>query len=71
MFAASDPAVKLPLASAKLDVVVVRQGAHLQVFVDGRAALDTQEGTEGPRPIGLGINKGSARFGDVRVRALP
>ncbi len=69
--AASDPAVKLPLASAKLDVVVVRQGAHLQVFVDGRAALDTQEGTEGPRPIGVGINKGSARFEDVRVRALP
>jgi len=68
---ASDPAVQLPLGSTRLDLVVLRRGRHIQVWVDGRAALDTQAGTEGPLPVGVGINKGSAHFEDVRVRRLP
>ena len=68
---ASDPAVQLPIASATLDLVVVRLGARIQAWVDGRAALDTETGAEGPLPVGVGINKGSARFVDVRVRRMP
>ena len=68
---ASDPAVKMPLGSAKRDLVIARRGRRLQVWVDGRAALDTEAASEGPLPIGVGINRGAATFDDVRVRPLP
>ena len=67
---ASDPAVRMPLGSARREVVVARRGPHVQVWVDGRAALDTPTGTEGPLPVGVGINRGTATFEDVRVRPL-
>ena len=68
---ASDPSVTMPMDGAKRDIVVARRGRHVQVWVDGRAALDTQEGAEGPRRVGVGIHKGTAIFEDVRVRPLP
>jgi hypothetical protein len=68
---ASDPAVRLPLGSTSKEVVVARRGRRIDVWVNGVRALATDAGAEGPRPVGVGIHKGAARFSEVRVRALP
>lgn len=67
---ASDPAVSLPLSSARREIVVARRGRRIDVWVDGRRALATDQGTEGPLPVGVGIHKGAAVFEEIRVRPL-
>ena len=68
---ASDPAVNMPLGSTTFELVIARTGRTFRVWVDGRRALETDAGAEGPLPVGVGMHKGSAVFHDVRVRRLP
>ena len=67
---AHDPSVVLPNGSSRLDVYVARRGRRIEVWVGGRKALSTDQGTTPPQRVGVGINKGAAVFEEVRVRAL-
>jgi hypothetical protein len=67
---ASDATVHWPRGSATRDVVVVRRGAHLDAWVNGRKAFSTDAGPNGPLRLAVGIHKGAATFEDVRVRPL-
>jgi hypothetical protein len=67
---ASDPAVSLPLTSTRREIVVARRGKRIDVWVEGRRALGTDQATEGSLPVGVGIHKGSATFEEIRIRRL-
>jgi hypothetical protein len=52
-----------------LDLVVMRQGTKLTVWIDGFKILEGEAGEEAA-PVGLGVAGGKARFENVRVRDL-
>lgn len=52
------------------DLLVVRRGERLAVWVDGRFAVEGPATTESARP-GVGIHTGAAEFTEIRVRSLP
>jgi hypothetical protein len=67
---ASSQKAKMDAERRETDLLVVRRGELIRVYVDGRWALDAPATRDEVRP-GVGLHAGEAQFVDLKVRALP
>jgi len=66
---AAAPGPKKAPPSGEVEMVVVRRGTRMQVWVDGAKMVEAEvDGS--PRPVGIGVHTGTAEFRAVRVREL-
>jgi hypothetical protein len=65
---AMSAAARVPV-SGTVDLLMIRRGGRLEVWVDGFRLAEGPVDSEAA-PVGIGFHSGTARFEDVRVREL-